>query len=289
MIALAGLFSVLAFRFAMFGDALPLSARAKPADLAHGVRYAGTALVLMTSVVGVALAAWGARANRRFERWLAAAVLVHLCAVILAGGDWMPGSRLLVPVAPLYALLVARGFARLSLRHARWACAALAMTCSVPLLDLSSRIPELRDSGARRVTIGRELAGFLQAHASSVALLDAGYLGYESGIEVVDLGGLTDPVVADLRGGHIDKRIDETYLRQRAPDAIVLHSEQRPTVHADGRLLALFGYPVEMRVARMAWVTQRFRVAHVVHYAPRYWYVVLLGDDAASDDAGESE
>lgn len=284
--ALLGAASVLGFRLALFGELLPLSASAKPAHLVQGLRYVGTSVVLWTSLVGLALAFFGARLGQARDRWLGAALLVHGAAVALAGGDWMPGARLLVPVAPLYALLVGVGVARLMQQRtrgparprARWVLVGLALSCSLPLLDLVARMPELRASGARREQVGHPLAEYLREHARAVALLDVGYLGYVSGLEVIDLGGLTDPQIAHLPGGHIDKRIEQAFLRTRNPDAIVLHSTHAPRVDRAGKLLALTGYPVEMRVAIMPWVREHFRVAHVVHYAPSYWYAVLLAD-----------
>lgn len=126
-----------------------------------------------------------------------------------------------------------------------------------------------------RTTAGAELAEYLRVHTRRVALLDAGYLPYASGVYAVDLGGLTDPRIARLRGGHIDKRIDEALLRERDPDAIVLHSATLPAIDDAGRLRAFTGFPVEQRIARMPWVREQFRVARYFDYAPRYGYIVL--------------
>lgn len=272
---LIGALSVVVWRLAMFGDALPLSARAKPADLEHGAHYVLVALLLMTSVAGALLAALGAWRGRRDDRFMLAATAVHVAAVALAGGDWMPGARLMVPIAGLYALLVGRGVARLSLRSVWLAAGCLALAVTVPLLDLVVRVPELRASAAARDVPAAHLGRGLRDLGKVVAVLDVGYLGYVSRAEIVDLGGLTDPYIARLPGGHIDKRIDEQYLRQRDPDVIVLHSSSPPKLNDQKGLLAFSGYPVEHRVAAMPWVRDSFRVLGYVELHASYGYVVL--------------
>lgn len=279
-VALAGALSVIAWRLAMFGHALPLSASAKPADLGNGVEYVLTTLVLMTSVVGAVLAGLGAKRGWREDRFLGAALLTHFVAIGLAGGDWMPGGRLIVPVMGFYALLVGRGVARLALRKPRIAIACALIAVSVPVLDLAVRIPDLRSNASQREGPATKLGRALAAAGGPLAVLDVGYLGYASGLEVVDLGGLTDDHIADLPGGHIDKQIGEAYLRSRAPRLIVLHSSRAPDVDGEGRLLAFSGYPVEHRVAAMAWVREAFRVRSYAKLNPSYGYVVLERADS---------
>ncbi|MCZ7684270.1 MAG: hypothetical protein M5U28_38050 [Sandaracinaceae bacterium] len=209
-------------------------------------------------------------------RVLAGAVAVHLVAVALAGGDWMPGFRLLAPVLPLYALSASGPIAaRLGAPERRARGAALLLAClAIPALDLALQLPRVREAGATRETRGAELAEWLAAHAERVAMVDVGYAAFRSGVEVIDLGGITDPSIGMLPGGHLDKRIDPGALRARDPDTIVLHAAAPPRV-LDGMLRTLAGYPVERRVAEMPWVRAEMRVVRVVEYAPHYWYVVL--------------
>jgi arabinofuranosyltransferase len=273
-LALFGVASVTIFRRWCFGDYLPLSFSAKAGSLSQGLHYTMLALLLSTSVVGVWLAVEGARQGRRDDRVLGFALLSQLGAVVLAGGDWMPGYRLFVPVLPLYALLAGVGVVRRFQRRPLLGALYLALACVLPALDLATRLPELR-SGTRMRARADELAGWLRDHARSVALVDVGYLGYASGLEVVDLGGLTDARIARMPGGHLDKHIDATYLVSRNPDAIVLHSSARPVVSADAELLRLQGFAVERRVASLPAVRRGYRVDHVFHYGPGYDYVVL--------------
>lgn len=278
---LAGV-SVLGFRLMAFDHLWPLTASAKPADLAQGAEYALRGTLLTTSVAGAGLAWLGAVRGRREDRWLLAAVSAHVLAVAIAGGDWMPGARLLVPIAGLYALLVGRGWARLTLRRPAWAGLALTVALTLPVLDLALRVPDLRANAVQRRGPARALAERLKARGGVVGLLDVGYLGYASGLEVIDFGGLTDPQIAFLPGGHIDKRIDERLLRARNPGTLVLHSTAPPVLDSQKRLVAFSGYPVERRVAAMPWVQDAFRVADYVRLNPDYGYIVLVREAPAN-------
>jgi hypothetical protein len=274
-LAVAGAGTVIAFRLALFDDPLPLSYRAKLGSLAHGARYTATGAVLATSLAGLGLALYGALRGRRGDRAIGIALLAHLLAVVLAGGDWMPGYRLLVPVLPLYAMLAGVGAARLWIRRPRLAVVGLAVACALPALDLATRLGDLRASAQSRARIA-PLARLLASDARVVALVDVGYLGLSSGVEVVDLGGLTDPVIARMPGGHLEKRIDPEYLHARDPDVIVLHSASPPRIGDDGTLRAFDGYPVERRLAAIPFVRKNFRVHAVIDYAPGYHYIVLV-------------
>lgn len=279
-LALAGALSVSAFRWYSFGDPLPLSYRAKAGTLGDGLHYTLVATVLATGIAGAALCLTGALRGGRAERVLACALLLHLAAVVLAGGDWMPGYRLLVPALPLYVQLAALAAARGLRRRPAWAAAGVALACALPALDLFTRLPELRASADGRPEQA-QLAHLLAARTQRVALLDVGFLGYASRVEVIDLGGLTDPVIARAPGGHLQKRIPPDYLRRRDPDAIVLHSRVAPRVGARGELQAFTGYPVEQRLFASALVRERFRVLWVTRFAPQYYYVLLTRAPAA--------
>lgn len=281
LIAGAGVLGVLVYRFVSFGSLLPLSVMAKPVGLVEGVPYVFKASMAITGATGLALVAWAARWGTAGDRALASALAVHLGAVALAGGDWMPGFRLLAPILPIYGYLVGVGAlrARLALRGGlgRGALAlALALAVAVPALDVVVQVPRARAAGAARETSGRELASWLGSRATRVAMVDVGFIPREAGLEVVDLGGVTDPLVARLPGRHLEKLVEEAYLAQREPDALVLHSVEAPPLRGDGLPERLLGYPVEQRVARMSWVQANFRVARVVRYAPSYFYVVYL-------------
>jgi hypothetical protein len=288
-----GTLALVTFRGTYFGDPLPLAYHAKQGALKNGLEYGARGVLLVLGIFGVFLAVRGWRVGRWDDRLGTIVFVVHAIAVVLAGGDWMPGFRLFVPVLPIALGVVAVGLVRPEPRqgpprrsrmsdvggkryagYGRLACAVGAML--ILAIDLGTRIPEWRAAGVSREEIGRELAAALKQSAHRVALVDIGYLGYVSGVETVDLGGITDPEIGRLPGGHLSKLVSDTLLSRRDPDALILHSAQPPLIAADGRLLAISGYPVEQRVAAGAWVRSRFRVALERTYAPHYHYVLLL-------------
>jgi len=277
-LAFGGALAVIAFRLALFGHALPMSLAAKAGSLSDGAEYALRSVLLATSGVGAVLVMRGARVGRSDDRALGVVLAAHVLAVLLAGGDWMPGYRLLVPVLPLYAWLLAIGVvrARRGTRRPAWlACAAFGLALALPALDLGTRVPDLRAAGESQAR-SAALARWLQRNARSVALVDVGYLGWRSGLPVLDLGGLTDARIAGMPGGHLEKRIDPAYFAERAPDALVLHASRPPVVGEHGELIALEGYPVERWVAALPEVRARYRVVHRHEQAPGYHYVVLM-------------
>jgi hypothetical protein len=244
-------------------------------------------VLLATSLFGVALAAIGAWRGRAADRAIAAALVAHLLAVVLAGGDWMPGYRLLVPVLPLYALLAGVGVARARTRAA-WALLGLA--CVVPALDLRMRIPELRDNEYTRARM-IEVAHWLNGRAHRVALVDIGLIGYASDLQIIDLAGLTDPRIAHLPGSHLSKRIAPRDLQARDPDAIVVHCADTPRISDERRLVACAAFEVERRVLAMPFVQAGYRVGHVAEVTPphdyrsSYSYVILMRDELRAPTA----
>lgn len=278
MIAASSALAVCLFRWRISGSLLPMAWQAKAGSLQDGWSYSLRAILVLSGVTGIALAAAGAALGQFRERARAWALLAHFGAVVLAGGDWMPGFRLWVPLFPQYAALAAVGSERLW-RRGGWArgssAAGLLIACAVPLLDLSLRIPEWRSAGKSRETVGAAIARELRDHDRRVALVDIGFIGYASGVKTIDLAGLTDPAVAAFPGGHLAKHITSEWLEAQAPDALLLHSSLPPTAAGDGRLQRLTGYPVEMRVARFSWVAKQFRVAEIYAYGPGYHYVLL--------------
>jgi len=65
--------------------------------------------------------------------------------------------------------------------------------------------------------------------------VDIGKIGHRSGIEIVDLGGLTDAVIGKSEGTLLDKRLDVSYvLDRRAPDLVMIRLARLPRVLPDG-------------------------------------------------------
>lgn len=206
-----------AARTLAFGRAAPLSVFAKPSDLAHGASYAVHALV-QTGLPLLCLAPWSLRRGAPVARVIALAGAVHFAALTLAGGDWMSLYRLAVPVLPSFVLAAAELW-RVAPRWASWLRLACASAMSLYLAAMVG--PTARGVGADRARLV-EAARAPLASAKVVAALDVGWVGAVGDFTVVDLAGVTDEAVAMLPGGHTSKRIDDSLLRRRNVDALVL-------------------------------------------------------------------
>jgi hypothetical protein len=71
----------------------------------------------------------------------------------------------------------------------------------------------------------RAVAGYLRAHADPgdlIALMDIGMIGYESGLRILDISGLTEPKIARAPGGFLHKRYPVEELLDRRPRFFVL-------------------------------------------------------------------
>lgn len=277
LVALAAGALVIVFRTTLFGHLLPMSVSAKPAVLGHGFRYLGAALLsprgLLTALCLLVAALRGGREARLFV----AALAGHALAVLLAGGDWMPGRRLFAPLGPLLALTLATGLARFSLRRPQSACALVSLWLLASLYELGPELVQARAAGIRQQERGALLAARVCGARGPIAAIDIGALGSAClDHTFIDLGGLTEPAVAYAPGGHLDKRVSEAWLAGRAPGLILLHSRERPRVDAAGRVRWFAGYPVERRVLGFGFVQRNYEVRDVFEYADDYFYLSLV-------------
>jgi hypothetical protein len=225
-----------ALRSLLFGRAAPLSVFAKPSDLAHGASYALHAFV-QTGLPLLCLAPFSLRRGAPVARVIALAGAVHFAALTLAGGDWMSLYRLAVPVLPSFVLGAAELW-RVSPAWASWLRVAAAGAMSVYLAIALG--PSARGVGPDRERLIHEAAQPL-AGAKVVAALDVGWVGAVGDFTVLDLAGVTDEAVAMLPGGHTSKRVDDSLLRSRDVDALVLLTAPPP--------LEGYAREVERRVA----------------------------------------
>lgn len=229
---------VVALRLWLWQRPIPLSAIAKPADLVLGFRYA-LACALLTGGPVAAFAPFGFRKLDAFPRFVLAAALAHFGAVALAGGDWMPLSRLVVPVLPAFVYVTAHllsapkpwlPLARLGL--------GLVGTVFV-LVRVGPVASGVLDDRLALVESAREaLEG-----AERVAAVDIGWLGAATPARIVDLAGVTDLEMAALPGGHTSKAITLNLLARRDVDTLVLLDPPRT---------------VEARLLRDPALTERF-------------------------------
>ena len=200
-----------------FGSAAPLAVLAKPSDLAHGFLYAASGFVL-TGAPLLLLAPAELRAADGRTRVLVAAVLAHFVAVTAAGGDWMALFRLLVPVLPATLLAGAR-LAAVRPSRLHLPRVVLATAASLALLGFRG-LPARQVLENRRALIER--AAPLLANARSIAALDIGWVGAATDARILDLAGITDPLVARLPGGHTTKKITDGLIENRDVDAAIL-------------------------------------------------------------------
>jgi hypothetical protein len=155
--------------------------------------------------------AWGPRV-------LVVASSAHLFAIALAGGDWMPLTRLVCPVLPPLVLVAAHMLA--DARGALFSRARLALGCAGQITAFALKGPSAaRVIGDRFALI--EASRPVLAPASRVATVDVGWVGAACDADIVDLAGATDAEVAALPGGHTTKAISGAFLTGRSPDLLV--------------------------------------------------------------------
>lgn len=212
----AAVASVALIRVLAFGRPAPLSVYAKAPDPTLGARYALACFLLTGPIALLAPVVW-ARLDL-FARGLVAAVGVHFVSIAVAGGDWMPLSRLAVPALPLTILAAAHVASRASLPAS---ALRLALALAGELFAMVRVGPSAARVGSDRAHVRDELASLL-APARVVASLDIGWVGAVTEATVVDLGGVTDPGVAALPGGHTTRQIPASLLDARGVDTLVL-------------------------------------------------------------------
>lgn len=250
-------------RLVSFGRVVPLAAWAKTPVPILGMRYAVAAFI----VLGAGAVLWP-----RLPRWgrgLQVAVLVHFCAVALAGGDWMPLGRLGVVVMPAVVLVVAE---RLS-QPGRWRWLPLALVLVAPAYTAVRMGPRSASVEGKRAEVVAAARPVL-AEAKVVATLDIGWVGAAHEGTVVDLAGVTDPTVAVLRGGHTSKEIPRSMIGGREVDTIVLLAAGET---AEPWFDTRWSRWVEAHVAHLPEVTTRF--APVARLSPLTYVVAQRAID----------
>jgi hypothetical protein len=191
-------------------------------------------------------------------------------AIALAGGDWMPLSRLAVPVLPTVVLAAAH----LASAAAPWATAArLVIALAGEVFQIVKVGPaNVAGVGAARLRLVEELRAPL-AGAPVVAGLDVGWLGAATDATLVDLAGLTDPAIAVLPGGHTSKAIPVGLLDARRVDTLVLLLKEGEPL-AEPWSESFFARIVELRVAGIPGIGEAFAVT-AESREPHLRYVVV--------------
>jgi hypothetical protein len=244
-VAVVPALAVAAVRAHYFGSAYPLAAVAKPADLSFGLLY-GAQTVLLGGPFYLWLGA-GWRELEREERVLAAAIVAHIAAVTLAGGDWMVLLRLSAPVFPA-ALRVS---AMLRPTRIGWRAIPpwLLAVAATAYLGLKTAVPGRQIAEQRRILIEQMARRLTNAHV--VGGLDVGFLGVAHRHTIVDFAGVTSPPFAHLTGGHTSKRVESAHLRTRNVDHLILLLDANATLQHPWQESS-FARAVERRVAGIA-------------------------------------
>ena len=224
---------VVAVRLWAWQRPIPLSAIAKPADLVLGFRKLDA-----------------------FSRFVLVAGFVHFGAVALAGGDWMPLSRLVVPVLPAFVYVTAH---LLSTPKPIIPLARLGLALVGTIFVFVRVGPVAKGVLEDRLALVESAREALEG-AERVAAVDIGWLGAATPARIVDLAGVTDLEVAALPGGHTSKTISLTMLTRREVDALVLLDPPR-TVEArllrdpalEERFEPVWRSPPELPVRYVIW------------------------------------
>lgn len=250
-VALLALAAHFGWRLATYGAWLPLTVTAKVDPslplFVRGLRYlAHGMLVLVTPMAALAAAPGFLRAGGAARWGLGAAAAFALGWPVLAGGDFMAFSRLLLPALPLLAVVLGEAAARSAPLRAVGAGAALlgalAATGVEPLrAPLGAHVQVRRAHSAAtergflqgqrdRVAVMTEVGRTLDAHLPprSTAVFGAiGAVGYASRLDLYDRHGLVTPEVGlrpvapeDLiMPGH-DKKVEIWHFLKDEPDVL---------------------------------------------------------------------
>ncbi len=165
-------------------------------------------------------------------------IAVGLTATVYVGGDWMQEFRFLSHLLPLVYLTAQEGL----LAVAQWVnkilpapmTSGLALGSGLLLLVLwclpsSSRSPYVLEHPLVPLAKVRDRALYFRQLASEAGLLgsasyadvDLGATSYFSGLRMVDLGGLADPVLARSK---FDRKVIRRYVfEERKPTFIHIH------------------------------------------------------------------
>ncbi len=222
-------------RRALFGQWLPNTYAAKPPDRLEGARYLVDGLLDPWALGLLLLAGLGAWfGGRRSRAWLAAAV-AWAAAAVLEGGDWMPGARFLLPMYAALAAAAAGGAVHLATRRGMVLMVPVTVTLVAGVLAAEGMVALAADTRRTIRHEDRVIEELLSdVDARGVALVDIGRIGFFGRMEIVDLGGLTDPVIGRAPGGRLAKRFDRDYLfDRRRPEAIVLRVDRDPALAED--------------------------------------------------------
>jgi len=180
-------------------------------------------------------------------------IWIYSLAVILIGGDVLQGHRFFLPVLPFLYLFIGWGLLRLrcavtSEPLRRWLPAA----ALAALLSVTFFLPRPWLLTVRRAEIGlgrkmADTAARLNAlfdGSFTMAASTIGALSYYSEATVIDMLGLTDPMIArhpeeipGIASPWKERNYNGRYLLSRDPDVIIFSTGMKPSAPAERALL----------------------------------------------------
>ncbi len=270
IVALLAGVTIAGARLAYFGTPLPRSVLVKgfaaAAPVAFGAAYLGRALLEWWPLLLVAPATL--RARRALPALLAA--LGWTAVVALRGGDWMPGSRYLLPL--LVVLVAAAACHAGRLRAAL--VIGLALWGVVQIVPLHEPRPPFVGALARAMAEHRvqsrwweALGRWLGASAppgTTLATGPAGALPYASGLPTFDMYGLCSKVTS--RGsGQVGHRLWGLPEAESAGATLFYLGRPLPQVGDDGAVLAA----AERHLHDVPGVGDRYR-PRLIRHRPEY-------------------
>ncbi len=243
-----------AWKLSYFGDLLPNTFYAKAGFtveyLKRGAAYAKE-FFLDYGAFGIApaLALYAARKGglRGIEARLLAVWIGVAASIVWIGGDVLYSHRFWLPILPIGCVLVARGAARLAPHPPHAALAAIVLVLAGAGIASSwGPIQERRTLERGFVTNMTQTGQWLGEKlppGSTIAITTIGAISYFSGLNVIDLLGLTDREIA--RNPKRIEGLDDTWREidynaesviRRRPDAIIFSTGIRPSSAAEKAL-----------------------------------------------------
>jgi arabinofuranosyltransferase len=270
--ALSPLLLLLLARRAYFGEWVPNTYVAKRQGLGFTAVVRGVKYVGLFALANVALVAAVCRAGFRKSSSLALALACAGFALAVAwdGGDHFPLARLLSPVLPIGCAVLG---AELVALPRRWLAipAAVALTFAVPhalhVLDCADGLYELTLQALYTEGARNFLPALRELPEGRIATITIGFIGFETGRNILDLVGLADKHIArtpHFEGGapghdHVD--VDYVLAQKPAYALFVPQLSDLPISTEDEAawLLSLDSY---LRAARMLQSDPRFRALY---------------------------
>ncbi len=195
-------------------------------------------------IVGLLLGMRRALQDFRFGLIVAGSV-AYLAFIVASGGDWMPHFRFFVPILPFLIIMSvteSAGFIHALAISGRWVSGLAVFASGVAfllVLGAMATFYSLRVEG-----IGLGYAGapvgwleYVRAHGrveDTIAVVDAGRVGYETELQVLDMVGLLDQHIAHLDPilpdnplepavGYLYGKWDTDYILDREPAFVQVH------------------------------------------------------------------